>query len=475
VRTRKVKIVATIGPETCNEKSLSELISSGLDMVRLNGSHNSTEWHREVILRIRKLSPTTPILLDMPGPKIRIKKADLELTIGKGEFVTFVRTGVPASPTDIELTYQDVFSLATIGDSLVCDGGVLQLRVDQTDGNRIRCVALTSGQLIGGKGVHLPKPGRVFELTDKDRHLMEFAKEMQVDYVGLSFVDSVDQIHRFKRIFSGTAIRVMAKVETAAALENLKEILEAADAVMLDRGDLASETDIKMLGVYQKRVLRQSKISGCPVLVATEVMMSMVNKRVPNKSEITDITNAVMDGASALMLSEETAVGKYPAEVIQLMSNVITVAEGEMRLTAENETTVGVSESLSDVLELVARKAGVTKIVAFTKSGYAAKVLSCRDLSVPIIAACDSPEVSRALQLFKNVTPAFLGQTFSPESADHILAGLKDLFRLKHVEAGDTVLTVGVTYPKPGNTFNTIQIHRIADLKETFKWNDPSR
>jgi pyruvate kinase len=265
----------------------------------------------------------------------------------------------------------------------------------------------------------------------------------------------------------------VAKVETAAALEHLPSILRAAGGIMIDRGDLSAETSFEQVGILQKQILAEARRAACPVIVATEMLQTMIDFPVPTKAELCDITNAVLDGAAALMLSGETAVGKYPVEAVTTMRRVADAAHAHLQSTLDRpaaEPGSSVPEAVGEAIAGICRRLGVTKIVAITKSGYAARMIAAHAPRQPIIAVSNDAEAARSFNLLRGTRGIHLDVEFPRTAMDHIPRCLELLWRRKEIQDDDLILVTAVGYPKSGNRMNVIQTHQVGDLRESLQW-----
>jgi pyruvate kinase len=264
--------------------------------------------------------------------------------------------------------------------------------------------------------------------------------------------------------------RVLSKVENLGAMTNLAEVIGASDAVMIDRGDLSVETDLEGVALRQKEILRAARSAGTPVIVATEMLHSMIDHAVPTKAEVSDITNAVLDGASALMLSGETAIGAYAVEAVSLMRRVADRAAGSMQDSLDAEPGASVPMAVGEAIAMMCRRLPITKIVAITISGYAARMVAAGRPRQPILAVSNDPERIRSLNLLYGTDAVFLPIVFSRTSTDHVAECLKALWLEERLADDDLVLVTSVGYPKSGTRMNLIQTHAIADLRDSLGW-----
>jgi pyruvate kinase len=347
----KTKIVCTIGPASRSRETLARMILAGMNVARLNLSHGTFDEHRENIRNIRTAAddvgrPIT-ILLDLPGPKIRVGALAREpMMLQKGETVTLV----PASATDdlslIPVDFEQFPQLVSPGSTIFLSDGFLQLRVDEVTENRVRATVVIGGPLLSRKGMSLVGGGGILAvsaLTDRDLECIEFGLAEGLDTFSISFIERAEDIRKAREhaARSGKSIRVIAKIERQEALLHLDEILREADGVMIARGDLGVQIPIEEVPSAQKRIIQKANILGRPVITATQMLMSMTDNIRPTRAEVTDVANAILDGTDAVMLSEETSIGKYPVETVAMMSKIA-------RSTEEKRSTVGAGCNLLD-------------------------------------------------------------------------------------------------------------------------------
>lgn len=470
----RTKIVATIGPVTNTREKLLALRDAGMDMARLNGSHADLDWHKDTINLIRETLPMVPILLDIPGKKIRTIQLMHEPSFEIGETVILTTDIDHDGSEKVPVNNPTLHENLKTDDVILADDGTLRFTVSDVVGRDIHCRAETMGTLRSRKGINVPYVKLPAELvTDRDRQMMVFAAENRVDFVGISFVESADHIKAIRSLISGGSPRIVAKIENQPGMENMDQILEETDAAMIDRGDLSVETNLENLVVSQKKIIERAHRWGKPVIVATEMLHTMIENPFPTKAEVSDITNAVVDGCAATMLSGETAVGKFPYETVSLMRNVLTAAEAHTQETFDNNSTSGkadVAYVMEDAAAMICRSLPVTKIIAVTLTGFAARVMSSRRPRQPILAVTSDEMASRSFNLLSGVEGIYLDVVFSRDSTDHIPACLKELWRRGKIDSDDLIMVVAVGYPKPGNVLNLIETHYVRDLSQSLKW-----
>lgn len=473
------KIVCTIGPSTCDTTSIHKLMKCGMNLARLNGSHNTLEWHRETIERIRTLNEATPILLDIPGRKLRVDARQIPVDCSVGTEVVFSHDAEGDGSTRIIVDSSHISDLLNKGDPILVADGKLEFAVKYIQGKDVVTEVVSAGRVGSRMGINLPNSSANLPVFSQgDRELIQFGIENGIDFLGFSFVGSAAEVKQLRQLIGAVqTIGVISKIETQSGIENLDEILEVSDGILLDRGDLGSETTIENVGVLQKRVIAEANAAAKPVIVATQMLHSMVNSQVPTKAEITDITNAVIDGASALMLSEETAIGAFPNECVSLMKRVITQVEetGLVQSQAGSEVLDPSVEdaqprAIAKAIDTICKSMHVTKIVCVTMSGFAARVVSSHKPDQKILAATNSVERTRQFNLLWGVEGSYVPFEFDPYSSSHIVQCLKALWQQDKIVESDTIVVTAVMHPRRGNRMNMIEIHNVSDLATSFGW-----
>ncbi|MBI4354232.1 MAG: pyruvate kinase [Candidatus Omnitrophica bacterium] len=468
----RIKIVATIGPTTCDAVTLGALCEAGMDIARLNGSHNQLDWHRTVIERLREMAPAVPILLDLPGRKIRVANLPTDVRFQAGDTIVFT-TAQDGGGDKVPINAPALHGVVSKQDSVLVDDGQFAFTVVDVGEHDLVCQAQTSGTLTSAKGLSIPTALWSGLTTEADKRLIAFACEAGVDFIGASFIDSAQQLEAIRMLIGSERPRIIAKIETPKAMQQLEEILESADAIMIDRGDLSTETrDLERVVLHQKRILASARRVYKPVIIATEMLHSMVRAPVPTKAEVSDISNAVLDGASAVMLSAETAVGAYPIEAVKTMRRIVDAVSLHRSRAAEEiaASSRTIPEAVGEAIALLCRQLPITKIVAITKSGYAARAIATHHPVQPILAVSDDAAAARSFQLFAGTEGVHVDVPFSRTSTDHIPRCLEVLWRREQLTDEDIILVTAVGYPRAGNRMNLIQTFRVADLRENLGW-----
>lgn len=469
----RTKIVCTIGPVSNTPEMAQELVDAGMSMARLNGSHADLDWHRDTIAMLRTTAPNVPVLLDIPGRKIRTIQLEVEPKFKAGDTLILTTDTSHNGSEKVPVNNASLHEKLSAGNKVLADDGTLHFTVVEVDGQDIICRAECDGTLRSRKGINVPFVDLGGALvTDRDRAMMEFAIETGVDYVGISFVESANHIEMIRELTRDGFPKIVSKVENRGGLDHLEEIAEATDAIMIDRGDLSVETDLQNVALYQKRIIDVGRQCGKPVIVATEMLHTMIDNPFPTKAEVSDITNAVLDGCSATMLSGETAVGRFPIEVTKTMREICDAAA---EFSHKNNGScardgITVPQAIEDAAALVCRELPITKIIAITKSGYAARMVAARNPNQEILAVVDNYETARALNLIAGTTGVFVDVHFPKDGLGHVDKCLEQLWRDGHITQDDMVLVTMVTFPKSGNRMNMIATYLVSDLLETLGW-----
>lgn len=455
----KTKIVCTIGPLE-NEEKVKNLIAGGMDVARLNGSYffGEEDNFRKRIKIIKQINDSIPVLLDLPGPKIRTKMKEV-LSLKKGDIVGFYfeNHGAEEDVPKIEVT--GPLDHAGVGDIVLVDDGNLEFKVVGIKERLFLCEIINEGKLIHGKGVNFPDKDLIGQyLKKRDEKLIQFAKEMNLDFVGASFVRTCEDVRKLRDEIRGTDIKIISKIETKAALKNLEDIIDESDGIMIDRGDLSAETKMEHLPIIQKDIIKKSNKQGKPIIIATELLHNMINNAKPTKAEISDIANAVLDGASALMLSGETAVGTRPSESLKTMKSIVENTEEllDYKMFDYQLDVKEISNAISKSVYNLSNQLQTTKILCFTKRGYTPKMISRFKPSIPIIAITDSKNVQRELRIVWGVVPVF-----SKEYSEDMETVIKELLEKKVLVKDELVIVTKAEKIKGSINLNSITVKEI--------------
>ena len=474
---RSTKIVATLGPASSDAAVLQRMLAAGVDVVRLNFSHGGAEDHLARARLVRELAAAcgreVAIMADLQGPKLRVGKFEggkVELKPG-ARFVLDSECELGNAERAC-LGYKDLSKDVRAGDVLLLDDGQLVLDVDRVTGSEIVTTVRVGGELSNNKGINRQGGGlSAPALTAKDVRDIETAMECGADYVAVSFVKNRTDVEMARRLATiggekyGIRPLIIAKIERAEAIPALKEILDAADGIMVARGDLAIEVGNAAVPALQKRMIKMARQANKLAITATQMMESMIVNPSPTRAEVSDVANAVLDGSDAVMLSGETASGRYPAEVVETMAAIVLEADRSETPGFDqqflNETFTRVDQSIAYGALFTAFHLRCAAIVALTESGSTALWMSRHDIDIPIYALTPSVTTQRRLALYRNVRPLHFSIT---DDRDRALAGAEDLL-LGHsrVKRGDLiVVTCGEPMGQPGGT-NTLKIVRIGD------------
>lgn len=424
---QKTKIVATLGPASANERTLTAMARAGLSVVRLNMSHGSLEGHARNIKLVRrvaqKLNVPLAILMDLPGPKIRLGRlAQDPIVLKRGEEVVFTTRRDEAAEYVLPVDFKPLPQSVRPGGSIYLNDGFIQLKVLSVRGHQVKCRVLVGGQTRSRKGMNLPG-ARVLSdaVTRDDLRFVEFGMKHGVSIFGVSFVAGGEDIRRLKKYAAqrGKSIYAVAKIERPEAVANLDEILCEADAVMVARGDLGVEIPIQQVPVVQKEIVRKANVAGRPVITATQMLLSMVDSIRPTRAEAADVANAILDGTDAVMLSEETAVGRYPVRAVAMMAAIARKAEGhrEQSLSAYEveqallQNTGRGGLTTEDAVSLAAaelqRSLGLACILAPSRTGSTPRRISRLKPNAWILGLAKAPEVREFMQLSYGVYPVW--------------------------------------------------------------------
>lgn len=463
---RRTKIVATIGPATRDQATLHLLVAAGIDVARVNFSHGGVEEHTGTIERVRRAAAaagrTVAVLCDLPGPKLRVAKLDRPIDVVEGQEVLLGKEG------DLPLTEPALVLYAQDGHRVLIDDGAVALSVVGRRGDGIVARTLNRGVIESHKGVNLPDTTLpIGALTTRDRELLHVAVEMDVDYVALSFVRRAQDVFEIKQALADLGSRqlVIAKIEKAEALTDIEGIVEAADAVMVARGDLGVEIPPAEVPIWQKHIIHLCVVAGRPVITATQMLQSMVSSPRPTRAEASDVANAIYDATDAVMLSAETAVGEYPLEAVSTMAQIATTIETDIERAGRAPQPwalggSGIPDAISFGACDVARKIGARALVTATATGATARAVAKHRPSQPIVGISPDPGVVGQLALVWGVVP------LRGRAHDHFEAVVDEADRLLRerglaVAGEPVVITAGVQSGQPGST-NLLKAHIVG-------------
>lgn len=474
------KIVSTLGPASNNEEMIRKLYQAGVTMFRINSSHGDIETHKKTLDTIRKIEKEQraiiPVLLDLQGPKIRVGILEEPIKVTSGEILKFKHQKDYVDgiiPVDYKGIAQDV----TPGEKILIDDGKIQLVVQKVEENIVYAKVLTSGEIKSRKGLNIPGgTGSIDILTENDLKYVEFAMNNDIDYLGLSFVRNKEDILKLREILckNNSRLHIISKIEKPQAIENIDEIIENSDGIMVARGDLGIEIQTEQLPIAQKTIIKKANIARKPVIVATQMLESMTENPIPTRAETSDVANAIVDGADAVMLSGETAMGMYPVEAVSVMEKIAEEINSS-QFIRKNEFVQNLSSCTNGIPKAIALSVadalrnlpGVKGVVTLTATGYTSALMSeCRP-SVPIYSLCSDFKVCRAMQLFSNVYSVIVDKNIGQDMNidDNSLVILDEFLKkgLK-MKSGDIVLVTGsIPHLMSGESTNFLKIHTVSD------------
>jgi len=473
-RLRHAKIVCTLGPATDAPERLGQLLDAGLDVARLNFSHGTLAEHTRRLNLVRRLARErgryVAVLQDLQGPKIRTGKLEggRPVELRAASTVTLTTRPVAGNAQVISTTFAGLAREVAPGNRILLSDGLIELRVESVAGRNIRCRVVHGGRLGEHQGINLPGvPLKISALTAKDLEDLDFAVRHRVDYVALSFVRRAEDVLELKRILgrAGRDLAVVAKLEKPEAIDRLDEILSVADAVMVARGDLGVELPPELVPVIQKRVIERANACKVPVITATQMLESMTEHPRPTRAETSDVANAVFDGTDAVMLSAETAIGRFPVDAVRMMARIISAAETSPRYTASqwraSDERLAAPEALCESVAHMTDELDLKAIAVFTQSGSSARLVSKYRPRVPIFAFSPIRPILRRAALYWGVYPVHMPHV---QSTDRMVEGAAGRLRaLGVVRPGDLIAVVAGTPIARRGTTNLLKIHRIEE------------
>jgi pyruvate kinase len=472
---RRTKVVATLGPASSDAKTLARMIDAGLDVVRINFSHGSPDEHRARVELVRKLARkagrAVGVLVDLQGPKIRVGKfRDGKIHLDPGAKFVLDAECKLGDQHVVGLDYKNLPNDVRPGDTLLLDDGRIVLGVTNVRGPRISTVVEQGGPLSNNKGINRKGGGLTAPaLTEKDKQDIRLAAELRADFLAVSFPRSGEDVRWARDLFTkaGGHGLIVSKIERAEAIPALEEILDASDAIMVARGDLAVEVGDAAVPALQKRMIRMARDKQKLTITATQMMESMISSPIPTRAEVSDVANAVLDGTDAVMTSAETAAGKYPAETIATMVRVCIEVEKEDLQQQERRGSPGqtdVENAIARATAFTAAGLPVKAVAALTQSGRTALLMSRMAIAVPIYAMSSVIETRRRVTLFRGVHPVRFKGARNPEKALHMAED--ELIKRGVVQNGDLiVLTIGEPFGRAGGT-NTMKIVRVGEHRK---------
>jgi pyruvate kinase len=477
-RSRKVKILATLGPASSTPQMIRKLMLAGADAFRINMSHGDQKQKAKLVDHIRALEkefhrPTT-ILFDLQGPKLRVGHFEGGRTVlEKGRRFTFDRDEAPGNESRVQLPHAELFEAVRSGTNILIDDGKVRLAVLEADSDRIVCEVRVGGTVSDNKGVNVPDVVvPIPALTDKDRDDLQFALEQRADWVALSFVQRPEDVAEARSLI-GDRAALLAKIEKPAAIDRLNDIVALSDAVMVARGDLGVELPPEQVPPLQNKIVATARQFGKPVVVATQMLESMVTSPTPTRAEVSDVATAIYDGADAVMLSAESATGQYPCEAVQMMDRIARSVEGDPSYQARiHFTQTRLEPTTADALAGSARQivttVSATAMVCYTSSGATARRIARERPAVPLLAMSPSQHTARRMGLLWGVHAVHSRDVGSFE--EMVEKGKRMTLRHQIAKGGDRiVLMAGIPFGTAGST-NVLHVVRlIGDELERYQ------
>ena len=467
--TRRAKIVCTLGPAVGSYEGIRSLVYAGMDVARLNFSHGSREDHEQAYRWVRQASDESGrgvgVLADLQGPKIRLGTfADGPVVWATGESVTITTEPAVGSHDLVSTTYAGLAGDCSVGDRVLVDDGRVGLRVVGVDGPQVRLVVTEGGPVSNNKGLSLPGVGvSIPAMSDKDEEDLRFALSLRADMVALSFVRSASDVDDVRRVMDEVGVRlpVLAKIEKPQAVDDLEAIVAAFDGLMVARGDLGVEMPLERVPLVQKRAVQAAREQAKPVIVATQMLDSMIGASRPTRAEASDVANAVLDGADAVMLSGETSVGAYPVEAVATMARIVVAAEEDLsRVPALQGAPSSIGGAIAQAAARVAHTVVASAIVAFTQSGDTVRRLAEHRSAIPLLAFTPIPEVRSQLALVWGVETFLVPVvTHTDEMVRQVERAMLDLGRM---QAGELVTIVAGSPPSTTGSTNAMRVHRLG-------------
>ncbi len=466
---KKTKIVATLGPVSGKKDQIKKLVEAGVNVFRLNLSHGSQEEHAETLKKIRSTSDKVAVMMDTQGPEVRLGHIEEPIDISQGEIIELIGPEKEGKGASIPVDHPKFGKLIEKGDKILVDDGEIELEVLEAE-EAIRCKVLYGGRLLSRKSVNVPERDLGLKTpTHKDLKDIRFGVKEGFDFIAASFVKSADEIEKIRGILDekDSDMEIIAKIEHMKAIKNIDEIIEVSDALMIARGDLGVEVPASDVPVLQKKIIEKSNRKEVPVIIATQMLKSMTKSPRATRAEVSDVANAVIDGACAVMLSEETAIGDYPVKSVEFMAEVLKKMENHVKgrkFPIVELKSESIAETIAKNVWQASKDLDINYIVVHTSSGYTAKKISKFRPSVDIIAFTDRKPVQRRLSLVWGVKAHFAP---FPNHVDEMVCVTTELlFRKGEVEKEDKlVITAGVPAPVTGIT-NMMQIRTVRSLLE---------
>jgi len=458
---KKTKIIATIGPASCTVGIIKKLVHAGMNGVRINTAYGNVAQYQSVVETVRKVADI-PIIIDLKGPEIRLKTSQKRL-LCKGEVIEAGFNGEDGDGVVMSFNH-NFYDTVSVGDVLLVDNGKIRLIVTEKSDGRLCLLVIVGGTIEDGKGVNLPnKRLAVSSLTDYDLEIVDFAKKFDVEYIALSFTRNACDVADLARLYDGG---IIAKIENFEGVQNVDAILEVANGVMVARGDLGVEIEPEKVPLVQKSIIKRCNQRGKLVVTATEMLESMVHQPQPTRAEVSDVANAILDGSDTIMLSGETAIGRYPVESVEMMSRIANEIETAVQSKVEDISFVNISDTVSRAIYRICQSMPLDKVITLTKTGYTARMISRFKVSQPIIAVTPDIKVKKQLELTFGVQSVCLDYLSEKDTISFVA---NKLYASHLISDKETLLFTAGTRTTTRHASNSIEIHKMEELRKFLK------
>ncbi|MBT8171693.1 pyruvate kinase [Candidatus Bathyarchaeota archaeon] len=451
---KKTKIVCTIGPTSLKPEVLEQMIRAGMNCARINTAYGDFDRYKTTIDTVRSVVDI-PLLIDLKGPEIRLR-TDKDYFMNNGEIFDVGYNNKPISFS------HNFFHKMNIGDVVFIDNGKIRTSIIEKEVDSLRLLVITGGLISNGKGVNVPnKKLNVTTLSPRDLEIIDLAKKYEVEFFALSFTRNAQDVVNLKVASKGFKGAVISKIENFEGITNFDDILNASDGIMVARGDLGVEIEPERVPLIQKEFVRRCNQAGKPVVIATEMLESMIHQPNPTRAEVSDVANAILDGTDAIMLSGETAIGDFPVESVTMMNRIAIETEKATKSSVEDRGFINISDSVSWSIQRICQNMPLTKIVTLTRSGYTPRMISRFKLLVPIIAVTPSKLVKKQLELVYGVVPVYFDYL---KEEDRLLSVARKLHSIKVLAVEDLILFTAAFRTVIKHSSNLIEIHTLKEL-----------
>ncbi len=452
---KKTKILCTIGPSSSSKETIAAMVKAGMNGVRINTAYGDFSQYNSIIDNVREIADL-PIVFDVKGPEIRLNAVERR-NVNKGEIL---KVGFGSGPISFS---HDFYGQIECNDIIYIDNGKIKTRVIEKADSVIDLLFMSPGIIDDGKGVNVPnKKLSIPTFRKEDSKFVDYALEKGIDYFALSFVRNAKDIEIWRSQIGNFEGGILAKIENFEGVENFDEILDAADGIMVARGDLGVEIEPEKVPLVQKSIIRKCNQNGKPVITATEMLESMIYNPNPTRAEVSDVANAILDGTDTIMLSGETAIGKHPVDAVEMMSKISLETEKAVKNTVEDVAFMTISDAISKAIQRICQNMHIDKVITLTRSGYTAKMIARLKIQQPILAVTPKLKTKRQLELVFGVIP--IQMDYQTES-DRILAVTNKLRSMKYIQGNETVLFTSAVRTTMEHASNSIEIHRLKNVE----------